>query len=107
MKSQDWFGLGVRFVGLWCVLQSIQHALLFLDLRLGFSQMRGASYTTSEYSNPIGHVMYVAGYGAMAVYFLLGADHLTGMTYGRPDWKEIEADKYEPAPRESEAAEQE
>jgi len=34
MKPQDWFGLGVRFAGVWCMIQTVTNVVFFLDVRL-------------------------------------------------------------------------
>jgi hypothetical protein len=76
MKPQDWFGLGVRFLGLWCALQTVQNVMYFLDVRLGFSPMRGSSASFQD-NSPVAYLMYAAGYAVLGAYFLLGTEHLT------------------------------
>lgn len=100
MTPRDWFGLGVRFAGIWCALQSASSLMRFLDVRLGFSMMREFSFNPYEYNAPNGHWLYVLGYGVLALYFLLGADHLTRLSFGAPEPPPVleEAEEEEPLP---------
>jgi hypothetical protein len=79
MKPQDWFGLGVRFAGLWCVVQSAMNLMYFLDIWLGLSRLREPSYLTSD--KPAGYLLYAVGYAALGLYFLFRTEHLTKRTF--------------------------
>jgi hypothetical protein len=84
MKPRDWFGLGVRFTGLWCLMQSATNLLYFLDVRLGFSSPGDAAQSVYGKTSPQGYVLYAAGYSAIAFYFLLCTEHLTRWTFNEP-----------------------
>ena len=95
MKPRDWFGLGVRFTGLWCLMQSVGYLLFFLDVRLGFSAIRDVTQAVYGKDSPQGYLLYAAVYAALAYYFLLCTEHLTRWTFHEtalPSQPEIEAD---------------
>jgi hypothetical protein len=81
MKPQDWFGLGVRFAGVWCAIQAAINVAYFLDVRLGFSELRESAYGGVR-GSPIGYLLYAAVYAVLAAYFVLGAGHLTRLSFG-------------------------
>jgi hypothetical protein len=82
MNAQDWFGLGVRFAGIWCGIQAVVYVVTFLDVRLGFSELRGAGVGFGG-NSPVGYLLYAAGYLGLALCFLLQADLLTQLTFRR------------------------
>lgn len=104
MKPQDWFGLGVRFTGVWCAIQTILNVMYFLDVRLGFSQLRSSSSSLQDFGSPVGYLIYAAGYAVLATYFLLGTGHLTALTFGKPpsDQEQEDEPKIEEAHPDSE-----
>lgn len=87
MKPQDWFGLGVRGAGIWCLMQAVLNVAYFLDMRLGFADSRGASFTMRD-SSPVGFLLYAAVYAGLAAYFILGAGHISTLSYGQADASE-------------------
>jgi hypothetical protein len=80
MSPRDWFGFGVRFAGLWCACKSAFDFMGYLDVRLGFSKMRVSPLDGYE-SSPDSYLVYAAGYGALALYFLRATEHLTRLTF--------------------------
>lgn len=105
MKPQDWFGLGVRFAGVWCVIQAVLNVLYFLDVRLGFAPMRGAAFLSDDRS-PVGFLMYAAAYAVLGAYFLLGTGHLIALTFGETEEQpEPESQDSEGRPAEDDGSE--
>jgi hypothetical protein len=84
MKPEDWFGLGIRFTGVWCLLQSATYLMAFLDLCLGFSSIRDTPLYPSQLNSSSSYMIYMLGYAALALLFQFGASHFTKWTFRSP-----------------------
>jgi hypothetical protein len=84
MKPQDWFGVGVRLSGIWCLMQSLGYLLGFFAIQLGYSTSATTTYFSQSPDKSSMYLVYSLGYGAIALWFLLDADRLVGWSYRLP-----------------------
>jgi hypothetical protein len=88
VQPRDWFIVGVRLMGAWWLAQTVIHIFFYLEARLleGPSQSPASSYLFGS-----------AGYAVLALYFLLGTNHLARLTYGAEIEAPTAAPSQEPA----------
>ena len=79
MKSEDWFGLGVRLLGVWQLMKAAQYLVTAMDVRLNLFQ---------EHVNPLAdddtgaaYLFYCLAYGAIGMGLIFGAKLLTQFAY--------------------------
>ena len=79
MTAEDWFGVGVRIVGLFPLFLGIQQFLYFIDFRLGMSSNEWQGYST-EY-DPISYLIYALGYFMFSLGMLRGTPIIVAFAY--------------------------
>ncbi len=81
MKAPDWFGVGVRLFGVYCLFEAVGYFAVICELRLGLHK----DYTTEALGT--GHRLTLSylwhGFTqlALSAFLLFGANHLIGWTY--------------------------
>jgi hypothetical protein len=80
MKASDWFGVGVRILGLWFLGHCVIYLASFLDLFLGITPLEDARVANSN-----AYLVYVVGYAFVGLVFVIGAGFLSRLFYGRSD----------------------
>ena len=75
MNSRDWFGVGVRLIGVYCLIPALQNLLFFVDVQSNLSNYRESD------GEPLGFLLYGIGYVALGVFLLRAAEGLTAFTY--------------------------
>jgi|tagenome__1003787_1003787.scaffolds.fasta_scaffold19990862_2 hypothetical protein len=84
MRSRGWFALGVRLLGVWVLYRAVGDLLHLGTAVLGINPETVAKQWDSAHTGVMYELWYVAGFGAFAIYLLLGAEHLTRWVYGEP-----------------------
>lgn len=77
MRPSEWFGVGVRVLGVWRAIVAIDDLVTIFDLHMGWFVPQRTPFV--EYS------VRCAIDIAIALYLLLGTRHLTGLIYGREE----------------------
>jgi hypothetical protein len=77
MRSQDWFALGVRLFGVWLITRGAAYVATWIDFRFGFSPRPPDVHSPTA----TGYLVYASVDFTLALYFLLGAQHLAGLCY--------------------------
>jgi hypothetical protein len=81
MMPRDWFSVGIRLYGVWLMIRVLEYALSFAYVQMGGNpadRFDSDAYTTAQ--APF-YLCYMFGYGAVGAYLLLGADHLTRISF--------------------------
>jgi hypothetical protein len=72
MNPREWFVLGIRLFGIWCLTRGVTQFASFADLRFHLSG-------SLPDMKPNAYLYYAAWDFVLAAYFLLGARHLAGI----------------------------
>lgn len=81
MNARDWFGVGVRLLGVWCFIQAVQNLLYFFDVKSGLSPLRDLAGQIDHLGSPFSYLVYAVGYLVLTAYFLFGSEHLADWCY--------------------------
>lgn len=81
MTPKDWFGLGLRFVGLWCGLQCAQNVMGFLEIKLKLGASRVTSLYGEQVINPENYLPYIIGYLVLAVLLVTRAEFFVRVSF--------------------------
>ena len=74
MSCKDWFGLGVRLLGVWLIILGVGSVGVFLDVKL-------YPATDKARDGAAGNLIYATLYLALAAFFLLWTRVVVGWTY--------------------------
>jgi hypothetical protein len=77
MRPSEWFGVGVRVLGVWRAVVAVEDLATILDIRLGYFVPQRTAF--ASYS------IHCAVDVVIALYLLLGTRHLTTLIYGREE----------------------
>jgi hypothetical protein len=77
MRPSDWFGVGVRLIGVWMAIVAIGDLRTILDIRMGLFVPQRTPFPTYSIQCAIDVVI--------ALYLLIGARHLSQLIYGREE----------------------
>jgi hypothetical protein len=84
MRSRDWFALVARLLGLWTLYHAVGDLLHLGSGVLGLSPASTLKEWNDAHSMQMYDLWFAAGYLALAIYLLFGAEHLTRLVYGEP-----------------------
>src|SRR4029079_10863327 len=81
MKPRDWFGVGVRLTGVWCLLQALTQLLLVIELKTGISGVGDTGFSSDNSDSMKRHMLFAVGYTVIGFVMLLATEALTRWTY--------------------------
>jgi hypothetical protein len=84
MPARDWFALGVRLLGLWVLYRAVDDLLHLGSATLGINPESVTKQWDSAHTAIMYEVWFAAGFLALALYLLLGAEHFTRWVYSEP-----------------------
>jgi hypothetical protein len=84
MNASDWFGIIIRYFGIYGLFQGAQNALYFCDVRFGFSEMRDVLGRDDPAATPNSYLLYAAGYSLLGVCFVRYADDIVRWSFKLP-----------------------
>jgi hypothetical protein len=77
MRPRDWFSVGVRLFGLYVFFRGFTDLLLGVGYALKLLPQSNFRDLTDTPRAETYYLWYAAGYLALAIYFIFGAEHLT------------------------------
>src|SRR5215510_8366530 len=84
VPSRDWFAFAVRLLGLVVLYRAVDDSLHLGSTILGLNPESITKQWDSVHSNIMYDLWFAGGFLAVALYLLLGAEHLTRCVYGEP-----------------------
>jgi len=82
MRPQDWFGVGVRLLGVWVLFQGVVGNLLKVGTsQLGLGPASIAKEWNDVHSAQMHDLWYAAGFLACSICLIFGAEYLTRWAY--------------------------
>lgn len=81
MTPKDWFGLALRFAGIWCGLQSAAHVMSFIDARMRLGSERQITAYGEQSTIPQAYLLYAIGYAVLALLLVLRTDFFIRLSF--------------------------
>ena len=97
MSGRDWFIVGCRLFGVLVAYTALTYVTAYFDVKLGYTVETGYS------SQPGGLLIHGFGHLLLALYLLLGTDHLAGLCYEKDEPLKLGQHSSELAPEQDHA----
>jgi hypothetical protein len=84
MRPRDWFSVGVRLFGVWTFYRGFSDLLASGVWLFGLAPRFAAKDFDDAHTGLVYDLWYAAGFFALAIYFIFGAEHLTRWAFNEP-----------------------
>jgi hypothetical protein len=94
MRPRDWFLVGLRLIGVWIFYHAVGDVLTAGVWALDLGPQESLGKYQDTHSGLQYNLWFAAGYGALALYFVFGAEGLTKWIFDEypPDSDAVEDD---------------